>query len=228
MKKSSKILTLSLAMALVFGMTVSAAGSTSTTNSEVTNTTLAKQAEEVQKDAAAKTEDGTEVTVTVAATTVEKFDSAAAAAKEQAKTLTKNDGTATVVAAFELSVDVADKPVIISVKVPGVKADGKYAFLHYDGAKWEVIAASNNNGTLTGTFNSLSPVAVIELKDGAEPAQSNNNNNSNNNSSNNTAAAPASAAVSPKTGETVPAAGIMAVILIAGAVICAKKYQMSK
>lgn len=228
MKKLSKVLALSLAMALTFGMTVSAAGSTSTTNTAVTNTTLAQQAQDVQKDASAKTEDGQAVTVTVEATTVDKFDSAATAAKEQAKTLTKNDGTATVVAAFELKVDVADKPVTISVKVPGVKADGKYAFLHFDGAKWEVIAATNDNGTLTGTFKSLSPVAVVELKDGAEPAQNNNNNSNNNNSNTQQAAAPASAAESPKTGETVPVAGVMAVIMLAGAVICAKKYQMSK
>lgn len=227
MKKLSKILALGLAMALTFGLTVSAAGSTSTTNSEVTNTTLAKQAEEVQKGATAKTEDGTAVNVTVEAATVDTFDSAAAAAKDAAKTITKNEGTATVIATFKLSVDVTDKPVTITVKVPGVKADGKYAFLHYDGAKWEVIAATNNNGALTGTFKSLSPVAVVELKDGAEPAAPANNNN-NNTGSNTEAAAPAPAAESPKTGETVPVAGILAVILLAGAAICAKKYQMSK
>lgn len=224
MKKISKMLALGLAMALTFGMTVSAAGSTSTTNSNVTNETLAKQAEEVQKDATAKTDDGTAVTVTVEAAKVETFDSAAAYAKEAAKTITKNEGTATVLSTFILTVDVEDKPVTVTVKVPGVKADGKYAFLHYDGKKWEVVNAANNNGALTGTFKSLSPVAVVELKDGEEPAQ----NNDNNDNSSNEAAAPAPASESPKTGEAVPVAGVAAVLLMAGAVICAKKYGMCK
>lgn len=222
MKKFAKMLALSVATVLTLGMTVSAAESVSTTNPSVTADTLATQAEAVQAaNPTATTEDGTAVTLTVEATTVEMFDDAETAA--DAMDLAANDGTTTVIAAFELDAAGATN-VTISITVPGVTADGKYAFLHFNGTAWELIAATNNNGVLTGTFASLSPVAVVEIVDGAAPTTNNGGNRS---SASAPAAAPAPAE-SPKTGETVPVAGVMALILIAGAAVCAKKVRFER
>ena len=54
-------------------------------------------------------------------------------------------------------------PVTITFKVTGVTVNSKVTLLHYktsDG-KWEVVPCTPGNGTVTATFNSLSPVAFI-------------------------------------------------------------------
>lgn len=86
-------------------------------------------------------------------------------------------------------------PVTISFNVTGVKADSKVAVLHYDTAAkaWEVVESKAGNGTVTATFNSLSPVAfVVDGNSAAGGATASESNTSGNNTSVN----------SPKTGES--------------------------
>ena len=54
-------------------------------------------------------------------------------------------------------------PVTIRFNVPGVTTSTKVAVLHYDTEKeaWEVVESKAGQGTITATFNSLSPVAFV-------------------------------------------------------------------
>lgn len=54
-------------------------------------------------------------------------------------------------------------PVTIRFNVPGVTTSTKVAVLHYDTEKkaWEVVDSKAGQGTITATFNSLSPVAFV-------------------------------------------------------------------
>lgn len=94
-----------------------------------------------------------------------------------------------------------EMPVEITFSVPGVTANSNVAVLHYDGSKWEtssVSGVSAGNGTITATFASLSPVALV-----ADTAASSSS----------------SSTASPKTGEstTVVLIGGIALLAAAGA-----------
>ena len=54
-------------------------------------------------------------------------------------------------------------PATLSFNVTGVTADSHVAVLHYDTAAgaWEVVESKAGNGTITATFDSLSPVAFV-------------------------------------------------------------------
>ena len=54
-------------------------------------------------------------------------------------------------------------PVTITFKVAGVTSNTKVAVLHYDTEReaWEVVDSKAGQGTITATFNSLSPVAFV-------------------------------------------------------------------
>ena len=62
-------------------------------------------------------------------------------------------------------------PLTITFKVNGIKAGDKVILLHYvDATKgWEKIDTTTGNGTVTATFNSLSPVAFIKVADATSP-----------------------------------------------------------
>ena len=89
-------------------------------------------------------------------------------------------------------------PVTITFKVAGVTAKSRVAVLHFDTAKgaWEVVERKAGAGTITATFNSLSPVAFVVDKDTA-----------------------ANGATSPQTGEPITLA-------LAGLAICAGAVGM--
>ena len=91
-------------------------------------------------------------------------------------------------------------PVTITFSVPGVKEGTAVAVLHYNGSAWERITkdVKAGNGTISATFDSLSPVAFVVDKEAAEAASS--------------------SATSPKTGEfnVLGMAGIVAVIALGG------------
>ena len=92
-------------------------------------------------------------------------------------------------------------PYTIQFSVRGITADSNVAVLHYDGTQWErntVSGVSAGNGTITATFQSLSPVALI-----ADTADSSST----------------SSTASPKTGEstTVVLIGGIALLAAAGA-----------
>lgn len=62
-------------------------------------------------------------------------------------------------------------PLTITFTVNGIKAGDKVILLHYvDATKgWEKIDTTTGNGTVTATFNSLSPVAFIKVADATSP-----------------------------------------------------------
>lgn len=95
-------------------------------------------------------------------------------------------------------------PVTITFSVPGVKEGTAVAVLHYNGSAWERITkdVKAGNGTITATFDSLSPVAFVVDKEAAEAAS----------------ASTSTTTKSPKTGEfnVLGMAGIVAVIALGG------------
>lgn len=93
-------------------------------------------------------------------------------------------------------------PVTITFNVSGVTADSHVAVLHYNGSAWEVVSSKAGDGTVTATFTSLSPVAIVT--DAAGSA--------------------ASGDASPKTGE--PAVALIGVVaLLAAAGVCGLKKR---
>lgn len=93
-------------------------------------------------------------------------------------------------------------PLTVTFKVPGVLASTKVAVLHYENGAWTEEPSKAGKGTITATFDSLSPVAFVVDKN-----------------------ASASSTVSPKTGETptVAVVGVIAVVALAGAVVFRKR-----
>lgn len=94
-------------------------------------------------------------------------------------------------------------PVTITFKVPGVTANSKGFLLHYNTTTktWEKIATTMGDGTMTGTFNSLSPVAFVVDK--------------------------TTATTSPETGEmnVMMMTGVVALLAAAGMVVTFKKRK---
>ena len=88
----------------------------------------------------------------------------------------------------------------ITFDIPGVTAGQKVTVLHQkaDGT-WEVISGSKvEDGKVTATFTSLSPVAfVVE-------------------------------GTSDKTGTTLPVLSLLAIVCLAGVVFCTRKVKFSK
>ncbi len=208
MKKLSKMLAVSMALALTLGMTAFAAPSKSTADSSITNAVLEEQAAKT----VAKTADG--ASVTVAAVDVTVYDAADAAGKAEGVV-----GSTVKVEKILAVVDVQgpEGGAEVTIENAAIKADGKYVLLHQkkDGS-WEKIDATKiEAGKITAKFSSFSAVAIVEIsqKAGAAPA-----------------AAPAAtdAAASPKTGETLPVAGIALLICLAGAAVCAKKVKFNR
>ena len=90
-------------------------------------------------------------------------------------------------------------PVTITFTAKSIKATDDVVMLHYNvtDSKWEVIKATAGDGTITGTFNSLSPVVFVK----------------------------AGAATSPTTGEPISlmVAGAAVLMGAAGAVVSKKR-----
>lgn len=114
---------------------------------------------------------------------------------------------------FKQDIHVSEKnlPVTIAFTVEGADADDVLHVLHHNGEKWERVGHGTGS-TITVTFTSLSPVAVLlEHKDASAPAQTD----------------PAQQPTSPHTGET-PVLLVAAVVaLLAGtvAVVTLKKKE---
>lgn len=116
----------------------------------------------------------------------------------------------------------------LTFAVSGVSSDKTYAFLHYFngvGGDYEILVATVGNGTLTAHFKSLSPIFIIEIPVKAGDDDGDNGNNGDNG---NAPAAGTGAKTSPKTGESIPVATVIAVIGLAGAAVCAKKVRYNK
>lgn len=93
-------------------------------------------------------------------------------------------------------------PLTITFKVPGVLSTTKVAVLHYADGAWQVEPSKAGNGTITATFDSLSPVAFVVDKNTSS-----------------------SAVTSPETGENtaVPAVGAVVIVAVLGAAVLRKK-----
>ena len=223
-KKLSSALALGMALALTFSMTAFAAPSP-TTDAEKA---LQKQADETtigEIKSGDKSYDGKDVALSE--------DKAQEAAAEAAKANFTKDGKTYEVKAggFTLNLDVQDAAgskiegnAIVPIKNANIKKGVAYLVLHeYAAGQWEnQIVVADVDGQLTVTLKGVSPVAIFEL---AEKAGSTSSNaSSNNNTAATTTTSPATA---PKTGETLPVAGIVAVIALAGIAVSAKKVRVN-
>ena len=211
MKKLSKMLALSMALALTLGMTVAAAPSVSTSNSNVTNEVLSNQAAWTT----AVTADG--AVVAIGAVDVVTYDAADAAGNADS-VVGGNLEVTQILAVVDVQGPEGGAEVTISNRA--IEAGKKYVLLHQkaDGS-WEKIDATRiEAGKITAFFSSFSPVAVVEVAPKAVA----------NNSAATTTTTEATPAASPKTGETLPVAGIAALICLAGVVVCAKKVKFNR
>ncbi len=153
MKKFVKLAAAVLSAALVFGqaVAVSAAVSTSTVSATATDVSAV----------AAKTADGVTVAVTpVTETVVTEAQKAAVALVGQSASL--NAGTVQIEKVFELTAAI-NGPTNITLEVPGITAGQKIAVLHQkaDGTWESVPVVGVAAGSITATFTSLSPVAIV-------------------------------------------------------------------
>ena len=88
----------------------------------------------------------------------------------------------------------ADVSVVITFSVSGLTSDMKVVVLHYNGSAWETVDSTVSNGSVTATFTSLSPVAVVVAADQAVGGTTS----------------------APKTGESNMIVAAGAVVLVAG------------
>lgn len=236
-KKFASLVALSAALTLAFGMTVSAAGSTSTPSTNVSETALEQAAKAVTTDSVTVTGAGVgqqaEVVVTAQEITTGNVGAAEETLAGQLKNADITQKQGGLVTGFDLSITVDGDPAEnITVKFPvsGVVSSGTYRILHFKDGAWEILIPKKvEAGYLTATFTSLSPIVVIEVakveKDGenGNPAPAPQQPAANATPA--TPAAPA-APVAPKTGEALPIAGLMLVICLAGAALCTKKARI--
>lgn len=122
----------------------------------------------------------------------------------------------TLVSAFDLTApdwNFANGPLTISFPLAGATSSTKAAVLHYNGSAWENVTGTVGDGFVTGTFTSLSPVAVV--------VDNSTLSNTGNGTSNGT---------SPKTGESslVLTLGLIAMIAAAGAYGLNRKKAYNK
>ena len=206
MKKLIKSLALVLAAILVFGMTVSAAPSPSGNDLDPATKKLAGQAQGIANNG------GFGVNGQIGNLSAKWLVWAQQYADSH------NLGEVKTIFFFDSS----ETNKNFSCRFDEVEKGKEYVFLHYTGANaksgnwedvtekeydpnaWEVIKVTvNDDHVLTGFFGHFSPIGITEAGSGAS-------------------------VVAPKTGEIIALAAIMALIMIAGAVVCAKKARLQK
>ena len=123
----------------------------------------------------------------------------------------------------------------ISFSLAGVQAGDNYVLLHQlpDG-RWEVIRPDSvENGVIKATFTSLSPVAFVKIasaQNGGSTVTDDNKGtsakpNGTTTGTSNTAAK--AVAASPKTGAALPVLPVLAMICVAGIVVCGRKVKFN-
>lgn len=214
MKRFTKMLALGLAAVLVFGMSVQAAPSINTSLSEIG--TVSREDVKVEK-----------YTNTAAIEKAMKNDKVLEKLGEDYQNGTKK---VEVVGSFDLTMEDSAKWQVVTVAVVDVKGNHNYMLFHFpdvnDLTKYEVMEITEvADGNITFKLgDSASPFVLVDMGE-KEPEPDPTNPPSNDDDSKPQETSPA---VAPKTGETVPAAGIMALVLMAGAVICAKKARYNR
>lgn len=226
MKRFSKVLALGMALSLAFGVTAFAADSPSVETAGLGKVTVSAEGlaegQELQVNEEANVQEKeTEIYTQrgLMSDVIEKSGFTSEIGKTH---------TISVVAVFDVSL--SDGKVGeggITVTFNGTfKSDKKYVVLHKNNGVWEALTTtvSEDGNSIQAVFSSLSPVAIVEVGETVQsnqPNQPNNDNNNNDNSSNDETKSPA-------TGETLPIAGIMALICLAGASICVGKVRYNK
>ena len=250
MKKKLISLMTAAVLVLSMGTTVFAANSpTASDASNVTaNTTQKVQISDVQTKKAAEylsefkgataTMGGTAVKVIVSAVSDNTVAATAAEVKAQLRDVEKlanllksdslkaalADSTKKIVPTIKTIVDVtvegrtvtAADPVTVTFQVPDVKVGANILVLHWTGTQWETIVPDSvTDGAVTATFTSLSPVAIVELDVQNATAAATNPTNTTN----------ATDVASPKTGMSASVVPFLALVLAAGAVVCARRAK---
>lgn len=247
MKKFTKMLALGMAAALVFGMTVSAAGSMNT--GDVGAVDLVNDA---INSAPVQDANGNTVELKVEATDLpetvynETFGTDYKAAVDKAinsETVSpkidevfSNAFPGVSTDRMELYSDIVEVNVDGEIPagglyVPVLKAveNSAYVVAHWNGTAWEVLQTKVENGVVYALFpEGFSPVSVTIVTVGEEKPDNGNGNGDNNNDDTSSSTNDNAASASPKTGETVPVAGILAVICLAGVAVCAKKARYNR
>lgn len=239
MKKLSSMLALGLALALTFGMTVCAAESPTTEGTveitEAVREQYAEKSEAMAERVGTITVTGAESTpVTTEPVAPETLYQAETIAADRAAAVVQVPSGATVTtqvvgsADIQLPADYVIPATGISLNIPiaGVEAGKTYVLLHLANGTWEtIVPTSVANGVLTATFTSLSPVVANEvIIVTAEEEEKDDDDDA----AVETAVTATGVAASPKTAETLPAAGVVAVICLAGAAVCAGKVRYNK
>ena len=117
--------------------------------------------------------------------------------------------------------------VAITLKVDGIKAGDSVFIIHYTSATtYEVLEAIAGDGTVTATFKSLSPVAIVKYTAPATVPTPNPTPDTGDTSNDTSNDASDAAPVAPKTG-VLPVAAIAAGICLAGAAVCGKKVKFN-
>lgn len=123
----------------------------------------------------------------------------------------------------------------ITIDMPEALAHETYYIVHFKDAIdyeiLEIIPAKVKDGSISFSVETGSPFAIVKMDptrttfnetgEAAEPSESTTDAPAS------TPAAPAPG-TSPKTGESVPVSGILAVILMAGAIVCANRVRYNK
>lgn len=286
MKRISSMLALGMALALTFGMTVNAAGSTTTQNpdyqptqeelntaqgvidslTDVTNVTailsgteVIVETDEIQAETVAELMSETvdvrgEAVNNMAADDLADVKSLLETAKGETIDFSKNEITVdpAPIAAVDIKLETEtdlSSGLRVTISIPGFTPDeGEvYVIMHLGKNGWEVIIPDEvTDGEVTATFYDLSPATVSKLvlvpitetpnpvppttNQTTKPAENGALNETGDDGSDDDQATPAAAnpAISPRTAETLPAAGIVALICLAGAAVCAGKIRYNK
>lgn len=191
-KKIAALLTALMVMAM--GTTAYAAISPTTTTTD-TNTTTASSYANVTVAENGVVIDGVASTVAPSITAVTEAQVQAA----QAQAVATVAPTAKVLQMVDVSLPVSFSKVQLTFNVSGVVKGQKIAVLHqrHDGSWEKITPDAVGNGSVTATFTSLSPVAIVAYN------------------------------ASAQTGETAPILPVVAIICIAGVVICGKKVKFN-
>lgn len=258
MKKFSKMLALGMALSLAFGVTAFAGSVTVGTSNvtaetakdgvELKSSEVTVNGETVHVEMSAITEQFDEVMDTVKEQASKIVETAVGV---QSATVAPK-----VVKAFEVEATdgegneaSVEGKVTLTFEWTEVNSQKVYVAVHVvEGGDPEVVPVTVAGTMLTITLNGLSPVVIVEVGEKVDDTTTDpgtttptpgtpttpsgngnaNNNNDNNTSNNNQSSSQGEAPKSPQTGEVLPMAGIMALICLAGAAVCAGKVRYNK
>ena len=212
MKKFAKMLALGLALSMTFGMAVSAAENPSVVAKDpIVQTPAEVTVEGIKEDS--NVTDETKAAVVEAIDAVKSNPSSVLPGAWLSIAEVKGTFFWDATGETEVTLDVS--------KYGALGENENYALLHYVNGKVEYINLGKPvNGKLVAKLNSYSPFTLVVTS--YNPPV---NTGDNGTTQPTTPATNNGAPVSPKTGETLPVAGMMAVLCLAGALVCVKKAR---